>query len=226
MKETELGKVAVDFFSEHPSFEVFQEVPLMGGYVDVVIKIDKYYHCVECKTSLSLEVIAQALDRKPYCHYASVFVPMAKMSAGKRLAIRIMKQYGIGCYEYNSKRNEVKETLQPKINRRVLDHHLKSTIREEHKTFAQAGSRNVKRYTSFRATVDELTRYVKNNPGQAFNVIIGAITTHYKTASTAKSCLLGYIRSGVIKGIRIETGEKGKLLLFPDDDIEPTEISV
>jgi hypothetical protein len=226
VKETELGQIAVEYFSEHPSFDVYQEVPLMGGYVDIVVKIDKFYHCIECKTSLSLEVISQALERKPYCHYVSVFIPSSRGSGGKYLALNLLKQYGIGCYEYNPKHNTVIETLPPKINRRVIDRHLKSTIREEHKTYAQAGSRNVRRYTSFRATVDELVRYVKANPGQPFNVVLGVIKTHYKTMSTARSCLLDYIKTGVIPEVRIELGDHGKILLFPSDGVDSPDVSV
>jgi len=91
MKETELAAIVVDWLqrkaaTEHqPSWlvggpwAVAQEVPAPGGgVVDIVLEGNlngqRILHAVECKISMGLAVLDQALRRKPYFHYTSVAV--------------------------------------------------------------------------------------------------------------------------------------------------------
>lgn len=243
MSEVELAKKMIEYFDGYP-FEIFQEVPLYGKFIDIVIKSDKIIHCIECKIGLGFEVIAQADYRKSFSHYVSVCVPAetkkkeryerhrytdngkdykVTKTSGRKMAIKYLQYLGIGLYEYNPVFDTVEEKLVPKLFRKALSGTIIENLLEGQKTFALAGSAGVKRLTPFRNTVINLENYVKRHPGTSYSNAVENIDTHYHKVSTAKSALLTWIQKGIIKNIRIEKDGRKLSLYYEDNDPTPSQ---
>jgi len=74
----------------------------------------------------------------------------------------------------------------------------------EHKTFAKAGNNRSEYYSPFKRTCDEVSRAVRKNPGINMKSLIENITHHYASASSAKASLSYWVKTGKIKGIKME----------------------
>lgn len=244
MKETDLARKMIEYFNDYP-FDIYQEVPLYGKYIDIVVRSDNIIHSIECKMGLGFEVIAQARYRKQFSHYTSICVPIetkkrkrkrnryglneyaqwyhTTVTDGRHTAIDYLKYLGIGLYLYNPINESIHEELKPKLFRKALSDHVIKNLFEQQKTYADAGSASAKRYTPFRNTVTNLERYVKEHPGVLFGEAIESIDTHYKALSTAKSALSKWIQNGVIKTIRIEYDGRHMHLYYEPEDSKPSQ---
>jgi len=207
IKESDIAKSVVDWLQDH-HWEVYQEVEIdpsrTSSRADIVAKMNPVLWVIEVKTSFSLKVLEQAMFWTRYAHRVSIAVPKKKgqwrsYSSGRRdFEASLCKHFGIGLIEINvRKNNQVIESMEPKFRRKV---HwlLKKNLREEHKTWAEAGNDQNKYFTPFQLTVSDLVRFVSLHPGCHLKEAIDNIKHHYRTTSTARLCLSKYIQEGIV----------------------------
>jgi len=98
---------------------------------------------IECKTSLSLSLICQAIEWKRYSHFVSVAAPVNKnlFSKSRRGAEKILKQYGIGMIDVRMDREEIAiPQTKPALNRKAMSDIVKKSLNDNQKTAAPVGS--------------------------------------------------------------------------------------
>lgn len=211
MKETDLAKKVIDWLQDQ-KWDVYQEVQIFGGgeIADIVAKQGPLVWVIETKTSLSLAVIGQAYDWLHYSNYVSVAVPTGKRRIG--FAAHILRTYGIGLLRVNRYETEwsssVSEVEHPILQRRV-GKYLSEALNEGHKTYAEAGNNEGKRWSPFKQTCLEIYRYVRVNEGCTLKDVLNSVDHHYTSTATARSCIPKWAEAGKIERIRIEK-EDGK----------------
>lgn len=225
--EADLAKPVVDWLKDL-RWEVYEEVQVSAysHAADIVAIQGKLVWVVECKRSLSLSLLEQAWRWRPYSNYTSIAIPRPtrmKHHPGHRVAKRFIRERGIGMLWVEKHTNEmlpeyteieVQEDVPTKLNRKAFTRRLLDGLREEHKTFAVAGSSLGKRYTPFRATCDAVRREVERQPGITMKELIDAVPTHYAHAASARSSLYKNIIDDLVDGVRLE--REGRLIrLYP-----------
>lgn len=207
--EAEIAAAIVTWLRSQ-KWEVYQEVQPprgVGGRCDIVATQGPIVWAIETKTSLSLALIGQALEWRPFANYVSVGVPYMRRS---RTSDRILKDYGIGLLIIG--KYEVNEITTPVLHRKISPL-LKNALCEEQKTYAEAGNSRSHFYSPFKKTRDALIQLVERKPGIRLKVAIGEISHHYASSTTAVSSLRIWINNGLIKGLRLERGQ-----LYPKED--------
>lgn len=205
LRETDLAKMVIDILAEQ-NWEIYQEVCCGSGRCDIVAKREPILWAIECKLFFGLAVLEQAARWRHRANYVSIAVSKAPSEFGrnicKDLGIGILTTYGYG--------RIIAEVEKPKLFRKIKK---SFELEEEHKWFCEAGSNSGTYWTPFKKTVRELIRVVTNQPGIEFNKLIKEVDHHYRSYSTAKSCLRGFI-GDVIPELRTEIVDR-KLCVFP-----------
>lgn len=220
MKETELAKHFIDYFS---CYDLYFEVDY-GRCVDIVGINDKISIAVEVKTSFNFKVLEQAIDNCRRFNYSYIAVPDFK---DKYFQAEICKDYGVrllllvdefgfdineetGKYEKVS-HYKVRNYVQPKLNRHASRNKLLPFLHEFSKTsIAGSKSGDGGKITAFGITVDNLERYVERHKGCTIKEAVENISHHYGTDKAACASIYSWIKAGVIKGVRYENRK-----LFP-----------
>lgn len=200
IKETDLAKLLIKSF-DGSDYEVYQEVTTPNGSADIVLKYS-FLWAIEIKLGMNLTVLAQARCNQRYFHYSSICI---KAQRGKTFdfGVKICKEWGIGVFVLFGNGN-LREYLRPKMQRKALTKTI--ILHERMKTYAEAGNSNGDRWTPFDQTVDDLKRYVRQNPGCRLKVALQEIDHHYHTLSSATSSIRQWINTGVIKGLELKQG--------------------
>jgi hypothetical protein len=216
MKETDLASKVADWMkAQH--WEVYQEVQpnFRSHRADIVGLCDNLTWVVECKTSMTLALLEQALGWKPYAHFVSVAVPTPKLTRRGRDAAKIfLNQNGIGLIEVSSWSTYLVE--KNGFNRKIIGS-LRSSLNDRQKDYARAGS-NGSYWTPFKQTCSELKSFVSRHPGTSLKAAIDGIPHHYSSDKTARACISKYIQAGtdIIPGVSCER-EGNKLCLYPQE---------
>jgi len=230
MKEIELGEKIVTWL-QVKGWEVYQEVSIWGKTADIVAVKNNKVWIIECKVSLTFDLLAQACYWKPYANYSSIAIPEStsyKRSKGRSFAFGICKEKGIGVLKLNHHKSVYSEnehwsiiqSIKPKPNDRAKKwsaEHIQSKLLEEQKTYAKAGSPgNVKKFTRFKKTCLELEEIVKDNPGIELKEAVKKIGHHYKTNHSAIASISKYLtgKKKIIENIKMEIIEGKKMLYF------------
>lgn len=214
--ETTVGTAVADWLKDL-GWEIYPEVEVgkTGRVADIVATRGPLIWIVECKVSLSLEVITQAMMWRGFAHYRSVATLYTKRVA-KTLAPRILKDYGIGLFCVDQvPPHEVRHNLVPRLERSVRPQTVRESLHELHKDWATPGqqSRRGGRLTPFALTSRAVQEYVHAHPGCGLKELLGGIEHHYRTESTARAMIPQWIQSGVIPGLRVER-EGRKIRLY------------
>jgi len=201
MNEKELAQKFVHYLSD--MFDLYFEV----GTMDIVGKSGKIVIAVEVKKHLNFKVIQQAYDNIRSCHYSYVAVP--KSSADRNsFGMKICDKLGIGVLVYNdiydSHGERVVEKVKPFFNRSPFVQYAKKLNANSWQKRAIPGAKDGETITAFSVTLEYLEIYVRRHPGCEIKNALKDIDHHYGSLSSAKSCIVGYIDSGVIKTIRRE----------------------
>lgn len=213
--EADLARIVITWL-EALGADVFQEVELhrQGPRADIVARVRAEIWIVETKTSVSLALIEQAMERRRYAHRVYIAAPAVRARAGHSLCCDL----GIGLLdvtlgsdaEYDPPR--VRELVPSRRwNSRPVA--LAARLRPEHKTHAKAGATTGGHWSPFRATCESLERVVAGNPGLKLADAIASITHHYASNAGARSSLATWVRDGKVTGVRIEDGR-----LYPTAD--------
>lgn len=155
IKEVELFNPTKQWL-QYRGYKVYSEVvpTHMSTRADVVGILSPLTTIVELKTSLSLDLLEQAIDWIPHANYIYVSVPKPKKKNNRgTLAHKILKQYGIGLLEVDVKRNSIECILNPKMNRRITSN-VKDSLTEYHEKYSPDGGTKGGGYiTDYRITV-------------------------------------------------------------------------
>ena len=209
--EVELAKPVIDWLTDL-RWDVYQEVSL--GYAmacaDIVAVQNRIVWVIESKRSFTLDLIEQARSHCRYAHYISVAVPW-NSACHSRMARDVCNWLGIGVLAvrqagYPSDSPRVHELDVPKLHRRAWASKFLDVLRPEHKTFAEAGNANGRRFSlsPFQQTCIAIANYVRVHPGASLKDVIDSIDTHYASTATARSCIAKWASAGKIRGVRVE----------------------
>lgn len=197
--ESELAKVVIEWLQDY-GWEVYQEVQLerYGKTADIIAKQNGLIWVIECKLSNSLSVIEQAEYWSCFAHYSSVAVPYSRDS---KIFDKVLKWLGIGkiCPCNFGTSEEIKSVLHRKSYTKIWD----MILSEDHKTFAEAGNSSGEKLTPFTRTCRDILYEVKKSPGLTIKDLLEKVKTHYRTPSTARSCILKWAELGKIKGVKV-----------------------
>lgn len=211
MKESDLYEPIKDLF-ESKGYDVYAEVTVRytGGRIDIVAAAPPAYTAIEMKTTLSVELIAQAIERKNVFPLVYIAIPYPKKRKQiSRWLLDYLKAEGIGIiYVYNSYNTNFAaihlgaKWRKPRYGRRV---DLTKILREEHKTWAVGGTNGGGYVTPYRLTMVGVKNYLRNarktdenligtveTAGwRNMNDILEVCETHYQTprSSLAKAML-------------------------------------
>lgn len=213
VKETDLAAAVVAHLRDQ-EWDVHQEVGgAYGSRADIVAVRGPLLYVVEVKSTLGLAVIGQARGWLHQANYVGVAVPSGRRHSEDRLcAERILWEWGIGLLKvalpaWSGDGTRVTEEIPPRLWRRIpvgRTSRLRGMLCEETRTFALAGNAEGKFWSAFKATISEVQRAVRENPGLTTKELIGAIQHHYSSDSTARSTLLHWLWRGKIPGVRGE----------------------
>lgn len=227
MKETTVARMIAEHLRDL-GWEVYAEVTMRYGSprADMVATQGPVVWVIETKSRLSFKVIEQAMWWRGFAHRVSVGVPAAKRgTASRKVANIFFRKVGLGLIEVRdgewpeddeyTRILPVRETLDAKLRRNVSDDRLRRSLCEEQKTWAKPGNADSEYWTPFKATVRELQRFVKKNPGCTTKELVEGADHHYRTPASAKGCIPRYIRKGVIDGIEVRK-EGHRLYFYPE----------
>lgn len=207
--ETAVG-VAVAEFLRARGWGVYPEVEINrgGGAADIVATRGQVVWVIECKVSMSLELIDQVFDWMGYGHMRSVAVLQPKRRR-RNAGWRILRQNGVGIFEVEHSYGTFQacEVVAPRFDRRApLVQRTTGSLNELHKDWALPGqvSRAGGRLTPFSLTVRQVKQYVGEHPGCSMKEVVEGVKHHYHGDKTARHMLARWIEEGIITGIRIE----------------------
>lgn len=213
--EQDIAAVVVAWL-ESLGADVYQEVTVSGGVADIVTRVHHEIWIVEVKTSLSLALVTQALDRRRLCHRVYIAAPHSRNS---RDVGTLCEEIGIGLlsvwpreigwpdaeHGYGAPKVDIIANSRRWNSRPVA---LASKLSPEHKTHAKAGAAGAAgRWTPWRNTIEQLARTVRREPGISLKAAIGDITHHYASNAGARSSLAKWCREGAVAGVRYEEGK-------------------
>lgn len=216
IKEVELGPTVAAWLTSE-GFDVYQEVEAYAGIADMVGTCGPQLAVVEMKVALSFELLWQAVRWRAVAHQVWVAVPRAKDSTSRGMAERCFEDRGIGVLTVAHAGTQVAHvsvTARPEFNRRADTEWVRKRLREQHKTFAAAGSAGGARWTEFKGTVRQLKEYATANPGALLGAALKEIKHHYASDAGARSRLTDLIGKGKVPGLRLEPdGRKVRLFV-------------
>jgi hypothetical protein len=219
--EADLAAAVVTWLSEN-GFDVYQEVTVPGGVADIVAVKFREAWIVEVKTSWSLDLLAQCIDRKRCANRVYAAVPSMRGGGfGTRAAMAL--DLGIGTIKighgYSNRPPYLEgfdvsfDTLAPRITRVPMAASLK--LEEGHKTHAKAGAPCAAgRWTPFRSTCESLRRVVEEEPGLMLADAMRRTKHHYHNDATARSSMATWAQAGKVEGVRAEMDGK-RIRLYP-----------
>ncbi|TGE29772.1 hypothetical protein [Hymenobacter metallicola] len=187
---------------------IYQEVETPVGRADIVAVRDGIRWAVEVKTSMNLAVMDQARANAAYFHYSSVAVAAPKggpVTRSWRFAEECGQVFGFGVISLHPKSHEtqmMRTRSRGRLNRRPLP----VKLHEEQKSEVQAGSNRGGQWTTFKSTLRNLEIAVRHSPGIRLRDAIKRISHHYSNEPSATGSISRYIRTGVIKTLRLENG--------------------
>lgn len=208
--EEAMAAVVVAYL-EDLQWTVYQEVTCEpGGRADIVATQGPLLWVVECKRSLSLDLIAQADEWRGVAHRVSIACAAPQRPKGRRRSrghrrggrfVRaLLSERGIGWLSVDDQ--EVSEAIKPRLTRRVAPA-LRRALRPEHRTFAAAGNARSEFWSPFRDTCRRLRAIVQERPGITLKEAVAAIEHHYRTPSSAVGSLRHWIGEGKVPGVRL-----------------------
>lgn len=210
--ETDVARPVVAWLRDQ-HWDVHQEVAPGGGgsrRADVVAAQGRVLYVVEVKVTLSLELIEQAMGWLQSAHYVSVAVPYNVLHRSGRGVLQFVCQHhGIGLLGVRGIGDDrswggpfIDIHRSPRLRRRVTDGYLRKALCEETRTLAEAGS-NLNRYhTPFRQTCNTIAQVIGGSATPlTTRELVAAITHHYSSDASARSCLPSWLRAGKVPGV-------------------------
>jgi len=222
--EAEMAKIVVQHLRDN-EWEVYQEVqpPHSHATADIVATRGAIVWIIECKRSMSIDLLAQAWEWHGWAHRVSIAVPALRMGHGRRAFLkRITTDYGIGWLSVQQPGSRyaaltgVKQLVGPRFQRKLRGTSMRDCLTERHKTYAQAGQAKGRIWTPFKDTCEKVARVAKAKPGILLGDLLKEIDHHYSSDASAKSQISKLAREGVIDGVEVRK-EKRRLRVYPTE---------
>lgn len=194
MIESTLAEKVVRYFEER-GFTVYQEVVARFGRADIVAVNGPVVAIVEVKTSMGLALLSQTAN---WVGCANLVYAAAPYPRERRYVERIALEQGFGLIAVDDG-SEPKEFAAPRFYRCKAP--IRKALHEEQRTFSKAGNSGSKFWSPWQGTCREVRSAVKDRVTMA--ELVARIKHHYRTNSTARSCLTKWIECGKIPGVRL-----------------------
>lgn len=190
---------------------------------DIVAMKDHLVLVVELKTSLTFDLLHQARRWRDKAHHVYAAVPACRPSDGRWMAMRVFEEHGIGVLTISNVPfglradlghdfNRVKAEVQAPFFRKADAARLRNRIKPEHKHAAAAGTKGGGYSTDFTRTIEQLKYVVRSDPGITLRKALEGVVHHYASIASARAQIVKLVRSGVIKGLRIERRGREQVL--------------
>jgi len=222
--EVELARPIIPWLQEM-QWEVYQEVQCMmyGSVADIVAIQGRIVWAIECKRSFGFTLLEQAVGWTQFAHYVSVAVPRgrrryhssSRASYDGRVARAAMGLFGIGLLRV-SENGDVDTYQDPGLHRKAQVSYLRDVCHPGMQGWAAAGAATGSHWTPFGQTCRDIANHVREHPGATLTEILADVVTHYRSTSTARSCISKWAWAGKIKGVRVER-DGGKLRFYPKE---------
>ena len=200
INETDLYP-AVKQWLEERGYEVYPEVhaEFYGKRADVVGIQGALATVVELKTSMSIDLIGQAISWLPAANYVYVAIPKPAHGINHH-AMNILRDYGVGVLVVEFFFDEIEETTYyarsywpPKFTRKTrVD--WRQIITEAHKDNPPGGHRGGGYLTRFKIMLNNIRQFIewrtKSNGGASIDEILENCWTHYQHPKQSVSRLL------------------------------------
>lgn len=178
--------------------EVYCEVALDVGRIDIVAVSRGILTSVEVKRRLSLDVLGQAAHRARYFHRSVAAFPMPRNRGYAPLVLQAMhRATGIGIWEV--KENSVRELFAPRFCRRPCCDGILESLCEQQQHQPAGVAKGF--WSPFKDTKRALIGFVRSNPGCSLKEAMGKVKHHYASHSSAYNSMAQWIRQGVITEI-------------------------
>lgn len=211
--EAELAAVVVAWL-EALDADVYQEVELAarGIRADIVARVRAELWIIETKTSMSLALIEQAMERRRFAHRIYIAAPAHKARAG----LALCQEVGIGVIgvSVGSGVDDPRQWDEPQVTMRAQSRRwnarpvtLAKRLEPEHKTHARAGEPTGGHWSPFRRTIERLAQEVAAHPGILIKAAVSGIEHHYRSNAGARTSLATWIRQGKVPGVVIRDGK-------------------
>jgi len=199
-KESEIAEEVPKFFTE---WNMYPEVPIGQGKgigsIDWIGVKGSVVMAVEAKMNLNFDVLQQAYRNRAYAHFSYICVPNRKNVP--EFFARVCKDYGIGVLFIEKETRILREALKPKFNRKIKRLPLKAWMLD-----SVSGSKD-QRTTAYSYALSQIILNLRRSGGRLNIANAFAKTTyHWSSVSSAKQCILTYIRKGIIKEFKHEGG--------------------
>ncbi len=199
--EADLARHLVDWL-RRDGWEVYQEVEIPGGRVDVVARRGKILWAIEVKLSFGFPVIEQAKNSLGRFHFVSVAVPDGKVGRHDGLAQDVCRWLGIGVIAVDKwGDSDPMERLRSKLFRRVT---RPPKLHEEQKDFCPAGGNRGGHWTRFKSTKQRVIDAVSLDEGVWLKDLMRKVDHHYSTHSSAVAAISKLIGTSAIPELRTE----------------------
>ena len=227
--EATLAAVLVDDLRSR-GWSVYQEVEALGAVADIVATQGSCLWVIEAKVSLGVGVLSQARRWIGQANLVSCAVAPGRTSDARRFALDAAGAFGIGVLEvhrpeaapagerpasgewhkrwtsYGLVSGPAIEVVRPTFTRRSGGR-VRAALREEQKTYAQAGNADGKRYTAFTATCDAIRRELEfaDHP-LVVSELVGRLrgNHHYASEASARGAIRKWVEAGKIEGVELE----------------------
>lgn len=220
--ETELGPPVVEWLEEQ-GFDVYQEVAVGAGAIDIVGISGPLVVAVELKLQASWELLDQATHRRWCAHMVWAAVPYPKTGV-RHVITDTFAHHGVGLlhvhrHQWSNRLHVAASPARPAFNRTAQTFYVRRALREENKTKAVAGSpAGARDWSEFKQTCRAVREIVRAKPGATIReVVAGLDHHHYATDAGARASLIERIGRGVVEGVRIRRDGAGPWRLYPTD---------
>lgn len=203
-------------YLEGDGWDVYQEVATGWGVADIVAVRGRHCWLIECKLTLGLDVIAQALKQRFMASWVSVAVPTCSSSymGARWLADQLCQEKGIGVILVDPRDKRGIQVSKPAFSRFGFKEKLVERLSDEQKTSASAGTNKGGYWTPFKATAREVAKFVASHPGSTAKAVIDSIQHHWSGGPSAKATMLNAIERGWVPGVEIRR-EGRAITLWP-----------
>lgn len=215
MIETEIGEAARNWFTGQ-GWDCYAEVMLGSARADLVAVRGNLVAICECKTSMGIDLLDQAIGWWHRAHWVYVAHPERKRTRPGSTESFVMRYYGIGRLEVMSHRSGMDARLRdPAAFTRVLPDALawlRKHLHPDQKNYTPGSEARAGFSTPFSRTMEMARRYIGEHPGVTLRELVDAIDHHYRRDSTARACLGNWLAQD--SKVRFEREGK-RIRLFP-----------
>jgi hypothetical protein len=226
---------AVMAYLVREGWECWPEVEIPGGRADIVavrpfpfLPHRRCVHIVETKTSWSLDLLEQAVDRRRMAHYVSIAAPTKRGFFYERLC----RDFGIGTLQvwrqgfgenaefHVSEIDSTYRDVRPRLQRHTRNEkyfgpeRCLSLLCDDQKRYTPGSTAAAGYSTEWRRTMDRAAKFVADHPGCTVKELARSVEHHYSTAGGARQGFLTWLakRTDIVA-----RKEQGAMRFYPPE---------